>query len=130
MDKEDIKTLNNLLSTDISLFLLELKKIVKKTIGMKVLSEKTGLHRQTLYKVLSGHNDPLFKNVVKVLNALDAKLIIQWTIVTIQKDSIVLNMMPTIAKIVYNGLRRHVEIQDVNSAPKDQRKRLRRRNEF
>ena len=45
--------------------------------GMSALAHKTGLHRDTLYKALSGEGNPSFVTVTKVCAALDVKLVAQ-----------------------------------------------------
>ncbi|MDR1275424.1 MAG: putative addiction module antidote protein [Candidatus Accumulibacter sp.] len=45
--------------------------------GMTALARETGLHRDTLYKALSGGGNPSFGTVVKVARALGFKMIPQ-----------------------------------------------------
>jgi probable addiction module antidote protein len=43
---------------------------------MTELSQKTGLTREGLYKALAKDGNPSFATVMKVLNALDVKLVL------------------------------------------------------
>ncbi|MDR3158886.1 MAG: putative addiction module antidote protein [Zoogloeaceae bacterium] len=45
--------------------------------GMTVLARETGLHRDTLYKALSGEGNPSFATVLKVTRALGFKMVPQ-----------------------------------------------------
>lgn len=43
--------------------------------GMTEISRKTGLSRESLYKALSGEGNPEFATVLKVMKALDLKIV-------------------------------------------------------
>jgi probable addiction module antidote protein len=43
--------------------------------GMTALARETGLHRDTLYKALSGEGNPSFATVIKVAHALGFKMV-------------------------------------------------------
>jgi probable addiction module antidote protein len=45
--------------------------------GMTALARETGLHRDTLYKALSGEGNPSFATVIKVAHALGFKMVPQ-----------------------------------------------------
>jgi probable addiction module antidote protein len=48
--------------------------IVARARGMTALAKETGLGRESLYKALSGENNPSFGTVLKVARALGLKL--------------------------------------------------------
>lgn len=51
-------------------FLVCLSDVVKARGGMALLSQKTGLRRESLYKTLSASGNPGFKTILAILTAL------------------------------------------------------------
>jgi probable addiction module antidote protein len=50
---------------------------VVKAYGVGEISEKSGLNRQTIYKMLSEDGDPTHKNLVAILNAIGLELTVK-----------------------------------------------------
>ena len=50
--------------------------IVFEIVGRTRIAEKTGLGRDSLYKVLSAEGNPEFATVLKVMQALDFRLVV------------------------------------------------------
>lgn len=50
---------------------------VVKAYGVADISERTGLSRQTIYKMLSGEGNPTHKNLVLILDALGLELTVR-----------------------------------------------------
>jgi probable addiction module antidote protein len=48
---------------------------VARSKGMSEIARKTGLSRESLYKALSAEGNPEFATILKVLTALDLKLV-------------------------------------------------------
>jgi probable addiction module antidote protein len=48
---------------------------VARSKGMSEIARKTGLSRESLYKALSAEGNPEFATILKVLRALDLKLV-------------------------------------------------------
>ena len=62
---------------DDSAFIARALGEVARARGMSELARETGLHRDTLYKALSGEGNPSFGTVLKVCAALGVKLVPQ-----------------------------------------------------
>jgi|AMFO01.1.fsa_nt_gi probable addiction module antidote protein len=61
---------------DPRVFLLALQDVVRSQ-GMSQVSRKTGVNRQSLYKVLSGERTPRVDTLNKVLHALGLRLAVE-----------------------------------------------------
>lgn len=62
---------------DDAAFIAKALGIIAKARGMSQLSKETGLGRESLYKALSGENNPSFDTILKVTHALGLKLSFQ-----------------------------------------------------
>ena len=67
---EDINNLNKAISKGSSDFRLALREISKKKGGIAVLSEKSGIGREHLYKILSNKGQTRTESIFKIMNAL------------------------------------------------------------
>lgn len=54
-------------------FLIGLRHVIEAREGMSGFSEKTDLHRVSLHKMLSGDGNPLFANLVQIMELLDLR---------------------------------------------------------
>ena len=59
---------------DSDFFINSLRQVVEAQGGIKILSEKTGLNKNTLYRTLSKNGNPELKTLVKILDVYGIKL--------------------------------------------------------
>ncbi len=59
---------------DLEAFLITLRTVADAKGGVTELSNKTGLNRQNLYKILSKDGNPTLKTMRTILNSLDLNL--------------------------------------------------------
>lgn len=74
MSKEDIDFLNEKFKKSNPEFLIALRHVVKKKIGIEKLSEKLGCSRSSLYKTLCAKGNPEFRTIIRILDSLDMRL--------------------------------------------------------
>jgi probable addiction module antidote protein len=61
---------------EMPVFLLALRSVIAAQGGMTKLAQKIHCSRSSLYKTLSQKGNPEFKNIIKILQALDMNLVI------------------------------------------------------
>jgi probable addiction module antidote protein len=59
---------------DYAAFLVALRNVAEAQEGVAVLSQKTGLNRESLYRTLSEKGNPVLSSLTKVLQALGYRL--------------------------------------------------------
>ena len=59
---------------DRAVFLLALRNIAEAQGGITVVSRKTGMNRESLYRMLSGRGNPEIKSIFSLLNSMKLKL--------------------------------------------------------
>jgi len=62
---------------DQALFLLALRNVAEAHGGMAVVSEKTQLNRESMYRMLSSKGNPGIMSLLTLLNSMGLKLIIE-----------------------------------------------------
>jgi len=62
---------------DQALFLLALRNVAEAHGGMAVVSEKTQLNRESMYRMLSSKGNPGIKSILTLLHSMGLKLIIE-----------------------------------------------------
>ena len=62
---------------DQALFLLALRNVAEAHGGMAVVSEKTQLNRESMYRMLSSKGNPGIKNILTLLHSMGLKLTIE-----------------------------------------------------
>jgi probable addiction module antidote protein len=74
-DKEAAAYLDAALEADdYAAFLVALRNVAEAQEGVAVLSQKTGLNRESLYRTLSEKGNPVLSSLTKVLQALGYRL--------------------------------------------------------
>jgi probable addiction module antidote protein len=64
---------------DYAAFLVALRNVAEARQGITILSQKTGLNRESLYRTLSDKGNPVLSSLTKVLQALGYRLSITRT---------------------------------------------------
>jgi probable addiction module antidote protein len=72
--KEASAYLNAAIDGDRAVFLLALRNVAEAQGGITVVSRKTGMNRESLYRMLSGCGNPEIKSIFSLLNSMKLKL--------------------------------------------------------
>ena len=56
------------------IILVSLKNVIDAWGGVDVIAKKSGIHRSTLYGIISGKGNPSLTNLIKISNALGLQL--------------------------------------------------------
>jgi probable addiction module antidote protein len=72
---------------DYAAFLVALRNVAEAQEGVAVLSQKTGLNRESLYRTLSEKGNPVLSSLTKVLQALGYRLSVTRMVQTAQHIS-------------------------------------------
>lgn len=69
--------INEFLADGDSAMLAEVLRVASKAKGMAEVASKAGMARESLYKALRPESQPRFHTILKVLNALGLRLVVQ-----------------------------------------------------